>query len=522
MAGIGEEALHDELYNFLAAKGFLEQGGFFIAEGADPYTRGAIFTKIVAMAMGFFSPSLSVARLPALAAGCLSAAIVFLWLHVSKERVAAWIAGMLVAFDPLLIQLSQIVRFYTLQHLAFLSGTVGVSWLLFPKKTSFMAKTIVLILTIIAFVVAMKLQPVSVIGLGGVVLFTAIVVYWDNVRSLPVKAKLWITITTLTFLSVMFGFALIKGTITKYVEFYTYADLWAASSVDNPRYYYAILHSNYAPLWSLSPLLLLFAIMRQPRLTMLCTAVFGIGFIGLSFAAWKAERYLSYLVYFFFVISGIGLASGIEFLWQYISRLIGQIEIRNMPDRIRLSVATGMTAVVLGFAMLGNYAFLTTARLQKRDHDLSFPLMGIRDGTISWSQAAAKLKPISENVEVVVSSDELKALYYLGRVDYHLSPNTLFSKKGRRAEFWQDPRTNVRVIASTESVAEIIRCHRSGLFVVQSMSLGQSATARPRLEATRYIAERAELIDLPKEWGILAYRWQTSPEELKTGCPREG
>jgi hypothetical protein len=50
--------------------------------------------------------------------------------------------------------------------------------------------------------------------------------------------------------------------------------------------------------------------------------------------------------------------------------------------------------------------------------------------------------------------------------------------------------------------------HRSGLFIVQSMSLGQTATSLPRLLATRLVAEQAELIDLSSEWGIIAYRWQ--------------
>src|SRR5690606_2885880 len=64
--GLGEEALHDELYNYLAAVGYTEDGSYRIVEGAAPYVRGAIFTRAVAALLSVFGPSLPVARIPAL------------------------------------------------------------------------------------------------------------------------------------------------------------------------------------------------------------------------------------------------------------------------------------------------------------------------------------------------------------------------------------------------------------------------------------------------------------------------
>jgi hypothetical protein len=75
------------------------------------------------------------------------------------------------------------------------------------------------------------------------------------------------------------------------------------------------------------------------------------------------------------------------------------------------------------------------------------------------------------------------------------------------------------MIVSTDAISSIMKCHKSGIYIVQEMSMGQSATSLPRLLATRLVAEQAELIDLPKEWGIIAYRWQTSLNDLNQDCP---
>jgi hypothetical protein len=283
-----------------------------------------------------------------------------------------------------------------------------------------------------------------------------------------------------------------------------YADLWAAESVGNPRFYYAILHTNYAPLLSLFLLLLLLAVRRQPLLVLMCASIFGVGLISLSIAAWKAERYFSYLLPFFFVVVAIGLSSGLAYLYRYLHSLLSQTRLALISPKGNLVVTVVMVAAIFGFAMLGNYAFLTTARLLTRDHQVSFPLMGPKDGALSWSQAAAKLKRIASDVEVIVASDDLKAIHYLGRVDYVLSPNSLRSLP----EFTPNRFTNAPMVVSVDAIKTIMKRHRSGLFIVQSMSLGQTATSLPRLLATRLVAGQAELIDLPNEWGIIAYRWQ--------------
>jgi hypothetical protein len=501
--GLGEEVFHDELYHFLAACGFLEHGEFLIVADAEPYNRVAFFTRMVAACMAQFGETLPVARIPALLAGSILVGVVFVWLRLNGERMAGWLAAILIIMDPLLIQLSQIVRFYTLQHLAFLLGSIGI-FVLLSHCRSTITKSITFCLTVVALLLAVIVQPVSVFGLGGLLLFAAGAIYWMKIRHLRRRVQQWIALTAGALFCTVIVYAYKAGLIAKSIAMMNYADLWAIASVDNYRFYYAILHTNYAPLLSLFPLLLVFAVRRQPLLALLCASVFGVGFISLSIAAWKAERYFSYLLPFFFVVVAIGLSSGLVSLYRYLYSLLSQTRLSLIPPKGKLLVTVAMVMAIFGFAMLGNYAFLTTARLLTRDHQVSFPLMGPRDGALSWSQAAAKLKPIASEVEVVVSSDDLKAIHYLGRVDYILSPNSLRSLP----EFTPNHLTNAPMVVSVDAIRTIMKRHRSGLFVVQSMSLGGGTpTSLPRLLATRLVAEQAELIDLSNEWGITAYRW---------------
>jgi hypothetical protein len=509
--GLGEEVLHDELYSFLAARGLLEHGDLLIVNNAEPYNRAAIFTRVVAACMAIFGQTLFVARLPALIAGSILAGVVFLWLRLNGERVSGWVAGILIALDPLLIQLSQIVRFYSFQHLFFIIGSIGVYLFLF-HHCPVTVKLITLSITVIAFLISFNLQMISVFGLGGILLFAGLAIYYLKIKHLKRKAQLAIIVSAGIIAGIAIVYAIRTELVVNAIKLMNYADLWAAESVDNYRFYYSILHSNYQLFWPLFPLFLLFAVIRQPRLTAMCATVFLVGFIGLSLAAWKAERYFAFLLPFFFIVVAIGLVSGLQFLFYYIQSQLFNITLPFKSEKFYLSLSLVMTAAIFGFAVLSNYSYLTTARLLTREHVSSFPLMGQRDGKLSWSQSAAKLRKIAGDVDVIVSSDDLKAIYHLGRADYVLSPNSLRRPEGILPEFSLDRRTGARIVASKGAISAIMKCHKSGLFIVQAMSLGQSATSHPRLVATNLVSEKAELIQMPKEWGIIAYRWKTPPK----------
>jgi hypothetical protein len=327
-------------------------------------------------------------------------------------------------------------------------------------------------------------------------------------------------ILTGLMLPIIIGFAYKVGVIDYIKDSMTYADMWAAGNVGNYRFYYAILHSNYAPLWSLFPLMLLLAVLRRPLLSVLCVSVFTAGFTGLSIAAWKAERYFSFLLPYFFIIIGIGLTSGLQFVYRYLKKQTAPLQciFKKMTSE---KIALLVIGIIFIFAMLGNYAFLKTTRLIFRDHQLHFPLMGPRDGALSWSRSVAVLKPIVDSVQVVVSSYDLKTLHYLGKVDYAVSPTHLYTVEGPLPEFTFDKKVGVSRISTAESMQKIINCHRSGLFIVQRMSTRDIPDSRA--EVTYVAAAMGQEISLPEKWGLMAYRWETSAEDIDKDCrQREG
>ena len=65
---LDEGAAGDELYNYLAAQSYVEDGTLSI-NGGEPYTRGRIWTLLVAAALRVFGVSLASARIPSAPTG---------------------------------------------------------------------------------------------------------------------------------------------------------------------------------------------------------------------------------------------------------------------------------------------------------------------------------------------------------------------------------------------------------------------------------------------------------------------
>jgi hypothetical protein len=451
--------------------------------------------------------------MPAMAAGCLVTVFVFIWLYLCKEHLAAWIAGVLLAFDPLLVELSRIVRFYTFQHLAFLCGTIGVYWLLNHRKLPIAAQISILTFSIVAFFIAFKLQPVTLFGLGGLILLILIYLYVGKIRDLPLKHQLSIAGLTSIALIMGLGYAWFQGITERYFDLFFYADSWAAANKNNVRYYYAFLHANYAPLLALFPLLSILALRRQTGLAVLSLSIFSIGIAGLSLAAWKSDRYMSFLLPYFFIVTSIGLASGLKYGLHSLTSLLDQINLPHLVKKRKRITAMALTIFIFGFAMLGNYSILATSRLITRNHDFYFPLIGANEGTLSWSRASSKLKPLAENVDALVSSSHVKALYYIGKLDYRLAAN---ASEDDQSELSWDHRTKSTIISSPEIMAAIMKCHRRGLFIVESLTIQNKRSLRYLV--TQYVADNADQVSLPPEWGLTAYHWETPAEKLNQAC----
>src|SRR5690606_22259707 len=273
-------------------------------------------------------------------------------------------------------QLSQIVRFYSLQHLAFLFGTIGVFvWV--ERRPPVPASVALLGASAAALALAFELQIVSLIGIGGLALFVVAALAPETARW--VRAARWRVGIALAGGVAVVAAAVVaagSGLVGSRSERATYADRWAEQNVGNYRYYSAILLDHYSPFWAALPLLALLAFIRRPRLAALCATVFGVGFVAHSLMAWKAERYFSYLVPFFFVIVGLGAVQAVAPLRRLCAEVVARAGGGHLRARAQASLAVLGVVAIAAYVAAANRSLLVTARLVTRDHSLAFPGMG--------------------------------------------------------------------------------------------------------------------------------------------------
>ena len=93
--------------------------------------------------------------------------------------------------------------------------------------------------------------------------------------------------------------------------------------------------------------------------------------------------------------------------------------------------------------------------------------------TTDWRAARKILAPWVSRVDIMITTEELGAIYFLGRSDVRLSPSKLRElARDQRKEFGIDYRVGRPVISKPESVEKLIECFRTGLIVGPGRALG--------------------------------------------------
>lgn len=526
LSQIRQEAAGDELFHVLAARQWLLDGTLSI-HGGLPYERVSSFTLLVAWLFGVLGESLAVARIPALLAGSLVPVLAFAWLRSAGLGAAAVLAGILVAVDPELVRLSQMCRFYAPQHLFFLAGAVGVSVAVDEGRAP-AGRLVAAAAAALALHASQEMQIVSRIGVGGLGLFVALAcapAAWRWLRRHR-GARLAATAAAGVGVAVLLV-GLDRGWHEPYLRLARYVDLWAAHEADDWRFYHHALLDAYPTLWTLFPAALIVALAAAPRPALLSACVFGLAFVVQSGMAFKATRFFSYTLPFFLVIWGIALARTLPVLAglaeQVARSALTAMRPAGAPPPARGAArAAGLaaTALAAAFFVLANHAWLRTARLVAADPSYRDAITAERGPTLSWSRAAAALAPLVAAADAVVVSEDVKALYYLGRADFVINQDHLFEDlplSGEpREEFSVDPKIDVPLVSRPDSIDRIARCHATGLVVTQTGFLNAAFIVPP--ETRDHLLARFERVELPEEWGVTALRWTTTAPDPPEAC----
>jgi hypothetical protein len=491
----------DELHHVIAARGLLEDGQPRIAEGL--YTRGLLYTWMVAGSYALFGDSLAVARLPSVLCMALLAAVIFVWVRREANALAAWIGAGLFAVSPFAVDMAQFSRFYAPQCLGFFLG-MALLYEAIGTPGGWGRRALLAALALPPLLIALHFQPTTLIGLMGLALWAAgtVGLPWLMEDGEAGRRKRLAFAGLVALGLVLLAGLWLSGTLAGLWHRYRWTPLFNQDVQDQFWYYHAWYSLLYPSLWPLTGVLALVAVAAWPRPAGFSLVVFATAFLLNSVAAAKNLRYLVYAQPFLFALWGMALASLWPPLQAFARRLrqglVGPLE-SVAPGLGRLAGA--LLGAALLFLLLANPAWLRTASLLG---DFTVPP---EQPSPDWPAVADELAPWLQRADIVVTTEELATLYYLGRYDVRFSRSKLDElPDAEQRQFGIDHRTGRPVVSTTESLERILACYPSGVI------LGPQASWNNRLlldqEQTRLIQARAEPIPLPRGAHIFAYRWQ--------------
>ena len=498
LPGLDHFPRNDELYTLLAARGWLIDGIPHIADGV--YERSQLFTRIVAWFFHQFGESLVVARLPALLAGSLLVVAVYVWTRSVAGNLAAWIAGLFVCLSPLSIQLSQYARFYTLFTLMLWLGTVGIYALVEPRPGWRRALPIGAG-SLLCLALSFHLQPLTLIGIVGLGIWVglAVVIPWLwRQRGRP--RLLWTAILLGMLLIVIAALAAIQiGIVSHLWRGFTALPLHAVPR-DVVWFYQLELIQRYPSLWPVFPFLALLAAATWPRPTLFCCCIFIPSFAIMSLAPMKHFIYIYFIMPFLFVVWAMALARLGYVLWRCIVTATERALAKLAPELPRRPLQWGLIGLGVLFLIVSNGA---PARTLLKPFGFA---LGADETSSDWATAVAALQPWLGQASVILTPDDVHALYYLGDYDIAVNPSRLSEVSGGH-EFSLDPRTGRPVVGTAESLQLIMSCYAEGVFIADLSSFPLPYVGSEPI--TEVIRAAMTPIDLPRGIGVYAFRWTT-------------
>jgi hypothetical protein len=481
----------DELYHLLAARSWLTEGTFRIVDGE--YRRGAVVTITTGLMYRVFGESLFVARiLPALF-GCIWVLVVFLWTRRVAGRLEAWIVAVLLIGSSWMLELSGMVRFYSLHGITFWIGAIAL-WTA-VRATGWRARLLWGGVAVAALYLACSIYLLSVIGVGGLVLWAFVTVLVE----LPKEKRGYALLAAAGLVAASVLVLVGTGQLSVLLGYYAWSPKWAVGRWDSDLFYHRLFELFYPTLYTLLPLGAAFAIARKPRVGTMALIVFGVVVLVASFAGVKALRYVFYAVPFFFLIWAITVAELLPSLSRLFSTAVAGVIGAPMNGwRQRGVEVAALTATGL-FIIATNGAFTQTYRL------LTGSYVPGTHPTPDWSAAADSLRALSTRAEIVVTSNSLQTLYYIGDYDVEYQ-ETLVDESSTLRDFGVDYRTGRQVVGTPESLALIMSCFQRGLVFAEE-DRWRHETRGIDVQAADMLVDSATEVALPGSWHLKAYTW---------------
>lgn len=471
---------YDELLHILSARGLLAGGSPTIADGL--YARAQLFTRAVALAFRMVGDDPVSARLPALLGAVVLLVVVGAWV----ARRAGWLAGMaaaiLLAIVPSTVDVAVFARFYTFH--AVVVTVMGIA--VFEASRSgaaLTARAAWLAAAVLLVPLGWHFQETTVIAVGAAIaagMTLALYDHRDRAVAFVRRHPLAIGLGALALLAI----AAVGLTQLGLVRVFGSTALWAARDAARYQYYLVEFRRELPLLLPLLPVCAWLGLASEShrRLVLFATVLVTAALLVHSVAAQKTMRYVFYVVPWMCVIWSVAFAEAV----------------RHFP---RQRLAQPLLAILLvGTTFLSAEGVRTLNLLAGRVDSLDMRPFGTEP---DWSPAMPLLAGPAHDAAQVITSNSMKALYYLGRYDLELNA-TIVPETDIRQEFGLDERTGRRVISQPESVVRALSAPGETLVVLESEKIGRASGVPP--DAFDVVRSRCQEVGIPEAARIRAWR----------------
>jgi hypothetical protein len=268
------------------------------------------------------------------------------------------------------------------------------------------------------------------------------------------------------------------------------------------------LIERYPTLWPAFPLLALLALATRPRPTLLCCCIFIPSFALLSFAAMKHFIYIYFALTFLFVVWAVALTRLGYVVWRCIVSTTERTLTQVAPELPRGPFKWGLIALGLLFLVVSNGA---PARTILKPFGVA---LRADETSADWATATAILQPWLHQASIIITPNDVHAMYYLGDYDIAVNPSRLSEIPGAgragAAEFTPDPRTGRPVVGTAASLRLIMACYPHGLFIADLTTYPAPWATSESKEITSIVEREMKPIEMPPGSSVVAFRWEKS------------
>jgi len=130
-----------------------------------------------------------------------------------------------------------------------------------------------------------------------------------------------------------------------------------------------------------------------------------------------------------------------------------------------------------------------------------------------WEITEKDLRLLAQEVDVVMTTANNRAIYHMGRYDYAVTPTQVLETDTGN-EFGRDPKSGRYIIGTAASVERVLTCTRSGVFVSSKVRFGHPTIGIDE-QGIAVLRRYAQRLPIPEWTHMVVFRWNN--EELPEG-----